>query len=128
MNASLFLRRSSAASVNIYGVFGQSITRLGRRKVDPTLTLVQRVVGIRFKEQILQSDHDRGQVKHRFPVLAEDVEADIALEVYVGMIDLAKWARDWRRYYVTDTQSTIAYLGYALDFGRIVGIVGVDGE
>jgi hypothetical protein len=68
--------------------------------------LVQRIASIRFQEQKLQSHHDSVQVKNRLPVLAQDIEADIPLEVDVGVVDLL----------------------FTLYFRRFVGEVLADGE
>lgn len=68
--------------------------------------LVQRVARVRLEEQELQADHHRVQVQHGLPVLAQDVQAHVPLEVDVRVVDLLR----------------------ALDFRRIVGEVLVDGE
>lgn len=39
------------------------------------LTLVQRVIGVWLEEEVLQADHDRGEVEYWLPVLAENVPA-----------------------------------------------------
>jgi len=69
-------------------------------------SLLSGSVGFWFEEQVLQPDHDRVEVEHGFPVLSQDVEADVALEVDVRVVDL------WN----------------AFDLWRFVGVVGVDGE
>ena len=54
----------------------------------------------------LQPHDDGVEVEHGLPVLAQDVEAHVALEVDVGVVDLLR----------------------ALDLGRVVREVLVDGE
>lgn len=68
--------------------------------------LVQRVAGVGLEEEELQADDDGVEVENGLPVFAQDVEADIALEVDVGVVDLL----------------------FALDFRRLVGEVLADGE
>jgi hypothetical protein len=51
-------------------------------------TLVQWIVRVRLQEQVLEADHNRVEVKHWFPVFTEDVQAYVALEVYVGVVNL----------------------------------------
>ena len=51
-------------------------------------TLVQRIVSIRFEEEVLQSNHHRIQVKHGFPVFSKDVQTNVALEVDIWVVDL----------------------------------------
>ena len=51
-------------------------------------TLIQWVIRIRFKEQILKSDHNGVQVQNWLPVFSEDVQANISLEIYVGVVNL----------------------------------------
>jgi hypothetical protein len=68
--------------------------------------LVQRIAGVGLEEEELQAHDDGVEVEHRLPVLAQDVEADVALEVDVGVVDLL----------------------FALDFRRLVGEVLADGE
>lgn len=61
-----------------------SIDQELRRARKPTL--VEGIVGVGFEEEVLQSDHDGVQVEDGFPVLAEDVEADVAVEVEVRVV------------------------------------------
>lgn len=68
--------------------------------------LVQRVAGVGLEEEELQADDDGIEVQHGLPVFAQDVEADVALEVDVGVVDLL----------------------FALDFRRLVRKVLADGE
>lgn len=51
-------------------------------------TLVERIVSIRLEEQVLQPDHDRVEIEDGLPVLAKNVEADVAFEVDVRVVDL----------------------------------------
>jgi hypothetical protein len=51
-------------------------------------TLVQWIVRVRLQEQVLEADHNRVEVEHWFPVFTEDVQAYVALEVYVGVVNL----------------------------------------
>lgn len=68
--------------------------------------LVQRVTRIRLEEQELQANNYRVQVEYGLPVLAQDIQAHIALEVDVRVVDLLR----------------------ALDLGRVVREVLVDCE
>ena len=85
-------------------------------------TLVQRIVRIRFEEEVLQSNHHRVQVEYGFPVFSKDVQTNVALEVDIWMVDLmrkcVKVCVFSRRY--------DSYLWYAFDFWRIVWVVCVD--
>ncbi|CAH0367235.1 unnamed protein product, partial [Pelagomonas calceolata] len=58
--------------------------------------LVQGVVGVRLVEEVDQPVDDGVDVEDRLPVLAQDVEADVALEVDVRVEDL-RVAVDLRR-------------------------------
>lgn len=56
------------------------------------------------QKQILQPVHDRVDRQHRLPVLAQDVQTHVALEVDVRVV----------------------HLRFALDLGRLVRVVGTD--
>ena len=47
---------------------------------------VQRIARVRFEEKKLQTHNHRIKVKHRLPVLSQNVKTDIAFKIYVGMI------------------------------------------
>jgi hypothetical protein len=66
---------------------GQSHDHMKRRAEQ---TFVKRVVRVRLQEQILQADHHGVEVQDRFPVLTKDVQTDIALQVDVWVVYLAK--------------------------------------
>lgn len=98
---SRFWRRSLAASegAHITRVSSRSKSQLRERigsgsarndganeRKNGEPTLVEGIVGVRFEEEVLQPDHDGVQVEDGFPVLAEDVEADVAVEVEVGVV------------------------------------------
>ncbi len=68
--------------------------------------LVQRVVRVGFEEEVLQPVDDRIDREHRLPVLAQDIQTHIALQVDVRMIDA----------------------GDALHFGRLVRVARTDLE
>jgi hypothetical protein len=68
--------------------------------------LVQRVAGVGLEEEELQADDYGVEVEDRLPVFAQDVEADVALEVDVRVVDLL----------------------FALDLWRLVREVLADGE
>ena len=51
-------------------------------------TFVQGIVGVWFKEEVLQSDHDGVQVQNWLPVFSEDVQADVALKINVWVVNL----------------------------------------
>jgi len=69
-------------------------------------SLVQRITRVRLEEQKLQAHDDGVQVEHGLPIFAQNVEADLALEIDVGVVDLL----------------------LAEDFGRVVREILVDGE
>lgn len=91
-NRSRFWRRSLAASGGVScGVGAASVSERadGRtRWRDGERTFVERVVGIWLEEEVLETHHDGVEVEDGLPVLAEDVEAHVALEVEVGVVDL----------------------------------------
>lgn len=68
--------------------------------------LVQRITRVGLEEQELQPHNHSVQIQHRLPVLAQDVQAHVTLEVDVRVIDLL----------------------LAFHFGWVVGEVLVDGE
>ena len=68
--------------------------------------LVQGIAGVGLEEEELQANDDGVEIEDGLPVLAQDVEADVAVEVDVGVVDLL----------------------FALYFRRFVGEVLADGE
>lgn len=52
--------------------------------------LVERILRIGFQEEVLKSVDDGVDRQNGFPVLAEDVQADVALQVDVWMVNLLK--------------------------------------
>ena len=58
--------------------------------------LVERVGRIWFKKEKLEANKDGIYAENRFPVLAQNVETDMALKINVGMIN-ALGAQDFRR-------------------------------
>jgi hypothetical protein len=58
--------------------------------------LVERVAGVGLEEQELQADNDGIQIQHGLPVFAQNVQAHVALEVNVGVIDLLRALDLWR--------------------------------
>jgi hypothetical protein len=85
-------------------------------------TLVQRIVRIRFEEEVLQSNHHRIQVEHGFPVFSKDVQTNVALEVDIWMVDLM---RKYVKVCVFSRRYD-SYFWYAFDLWRVVWIVCVD--
>ena len=63
--------------------------------------MIQRIVGIRFVKQENQSVNDGVDVQHRLPILTQNVQTHLPLEVDVGMVNL----------------------GIAVDFGGCVRVV-----
>ena len=63
--------------------------------------LVERIVGIGFVKQINQSVNDRVNVQDGLPIFPQNIQADFALQVNVGMVNA----------------------GFAFHFGWCVGIV-----
>ena len=53
--------------------------------------LVERVVGVGLKEEVLKAVDDGVDRQDWFPVLAEDVKTYVALQVYVRMIHLQEY-------------------------------------
>lgn len=68
--------------------------------------LIQWVLGIGFQEQILQSIHDGIDGEHGFPILAQNVQAHVSVQINIRMI----------------------HLGQAFGFGRFVRVIGSDLE
>lgn len=85
------------------------------------ITLVQRIVRIRFEEEVLQSNHHRIQVEHGFPVFSKDVQTNIALEVDIWVVDLIRCVK-----VCVFTRHYDSYLRYAFDLWRVVWVVCVD--
>lgn len=50
--------------------------------------LVERIGSIRLEEEELHANDDSIEVENWFPVLSQDVETDVALEIDVWMVDL----------------------------------------
>ena len=90
------------------GIWMQTAMRPG--KTQGTVwghTLVQRIIRVGLEEEVLEADHDRVEVEHRLPVLSQNVQADVALEVYVRVVDL--WRRQsqprgWRKEHAKDAR------------------------
>lgn len=49
--------------------------------------LVERVLGVWLKEEVLQAVDNRVDREHRLPVFAQNVETDVTIQVYVWVID-----------------------------------------
>ena len=79
------LRRSWAASARDIGELACQAY-----KQEAQRTLVERIIRVWFQEEILEAHHDRSEVEYWLPVLSEDVQADVALEIDIGMIDLIR--------------------------------------
>lgn len=88
-------------------------------------TFVQRIICIWFQEQVLKSCHDGIEVQYRLPVFSKDVEADIAVEVEIRMVNLRTGCSASSTYSIY--QSGAHHL-CTLDFWRLMGIVVVDFE
>lgn len=58
--------------------------------------LVQRITGVGFEEQELQAHNYRVEVENGLPVFAQDVQAHVALEVDVRVVDLGYAFYFWR--------------------------------
>jgi len=48
---------------------------------------VQRIIRVRLKKKVLQSDHNRVEIENWFPIFSKDVQAYIALKVDIWMIN-----------------------------------------
>ena len=68
--------------------------------------MVERVVRVGLNEQEHESENDGIDTEHGSPVVFQDIEADISLQVNVRVVDL----------------------GLTLAFGRIIRVVGADLE
>ena len=51
--------------------------------------LVKRILGVGFKEQVLEPVDNRVDGENRFPVLAQNIETNIAFKIYIRMVDLS---------------------------------------
>lgn len=58
--------------------------------------LVERIAGVGLEEQKLQAHNHRVEVQHGLPVLAQDVQAHVALEVDVRVVDFLRALDLWR--------------------------------
>lgn len=117
-------RRSSAASRR--EIRGQ---QLPKRVMDRTRlhTFVQWIVRIWLKEQILQADHDRVEVEDGLPVLSENVQAHISLEVDIRVVYLhIKHMNQHGK--LVEIARNAAHLRNALDLWRLMRVVGIDVE
>ena len=68
--------------------------------------MVERVVRVGLDEQEHESENDGIDAEHGSPVVTQDIEADISLQVNVRVVDL----------------------GLTLAFGRLIRVVGADLE
>jgi hypothetical protein len=55
---------------------------------QPLRTFIQRVVRVGLVEQVDETVDDRVDIQHGFPILAQDVQTDVAVEVDVRVVDL----------------------------------------
>jgi hypothetical protein len=60
-------------------------------------TLVKRIICIRLKEQVLQANHHGIEVQHWLPVLSENIQANISLQINIWVVNLTTWV-DWDRH------------------------------
>ena len=58
--------------------------------------MIERIIRVRLVEQINQAVNDCVDVQNGFPILPENVETDLTLEIDVGMVD-ARFAVDLGR-------------------------------
>jgi hypothetical protein len=58
------------------------------RKRGGGRTFVERIIGVGFEEEVLESNHDGVEVQYGFPVFTKDVETDVSFEVEVRVVDL----------------------------------------
>lgn len=87
------------------------------------LTLVERIISVGLEEEILQPDHDGVQVQDWLPVFAKNVEAHIAFEIDVRVVDLGANGESrsaMRREAKTARQ---AHLRHAFDFWGVMRVV-----
>lgn len=96
-------------------------------------TFVQWVIRVGLEEEILQADHDRVEVEDGLPVLAENVETDVAFEVDVWVVDLCQQiiGATWSAWCFTEERTrprSNTNLLRAFDLGRVVWVVVVDRE
>lgn len=86
--------------------------------------LVERIAGVRFEKEKLQSDNNGVEVEHRFPVFAQNVQADVALEVDVGVVDLLRALDLWRLVWeiLTDVECKVE------DAALVHALVGCDAQ
>lgn len=58
--------------------------------------MVEWIVGIRFVKKIDHPVNNCIDIQYRFPILAENVEADVPFKVDVWMVDLSSAGNLWR--------------------------------
>lgn len=85
-------------------------------------TFIERIVCVGLEEEVLEANHHRVEVQHGFPVFTKYIEANIAFQVDIWMINL----------YIGVSRvlggGTKTYAGLTLDLWRVVWVVTVDGE
>lgn len=86
--------------------------------------LVQRVASVGLKEEELQTDDHGVEVEDRLPVFAQDVQADVALEIDVRVVDLLFALHFWRlmREVLADGEGEAELAAF------VQALVGSDGE
>lgn len=85
-------------------------------------TLVERIVRIRLQEEVLQPHHDGVKIKNRFPIFSEDIEAYIAFEIDIRMVDLDVRSKTHNQHTVpTEEPDRHLTFGVHLTFGGSCG-------
>ena len=87
-------------------------------------TFIERIVRIWLQEQVLKTDQDRVEVEHWLPVLTQNVQANVPLEVNVWMVDLGRGSMRM----LAGVRRVHAYLLCALDLWWLVWVVVVNYE
>jgi hypothetical protein len=86
--------------------------------------LVERIASIRLEEEELQTHNHRVEVEDGLPVLAQDIQADVAFEVDVWVVDLlfALYFRRLVREVLADGEGEVELTAF------VEALVGRDGE
>jgi hypothetical protein len=76
----------------------------------------------------LKADHDGVEIEDRLPIFSQDIKTDVAFKVNIRVVNLSFEGRIKLMLMSAPFRRHIVYLGYALDLGWFVGVIGVDME
>ena len=88
MNLSRFALKSFAASRGERRKKASQSARSCLLRLRACVTFVQRIIGVRLQEEILNPDHDSVEIENGLPVFSQDIQAHISRKIQVGMVNL----------------------------------------